>query len=76
MDATVLVGTDGTQRAHIADEVHAATIVVGDRGLNPAGHYVLDSVPAAVALHAKHHDVLIVRTATEDGDFGERRPSG
>ena len=48
----------------VAEETHAATIVVGDRGLDPASHYVLSSVPAAVALHAKRHDILVVRTAS------------
>jgi len=65
--ATPLVrtGDPARQIIAVADEVHAATIVIGDRGLDPAGHYVLDSVPATVAMHAKQHDVLIVRTATE-----------
>jgi nucleotide-binding universal stress UspA family protein len=36
--------------------------VVGNRGLDPAGRYVLGSVPEAV-LHATACDVLIVRTA-------------
>src|SRR5262245_22622475 len=65
VDTTSLVriGDPARQIIAAADEAHAATIVVGDRGLDPAGYYVLDSVPAAIAMHAKHHDVLIVRTA-------------
>jgi nucleotide-binding universal stress UspA family protein len=60
----VRTGDPAQQIIAVADEMHAATIVVGDRGLDPAGHYVLDSIPAAIAMRAKQHDVLVVRTGS------------
>jgi nucleotide-binding universal stress UspA family protein len=55
-------GDPAQQTIAVADEINAGVIVVGDCGLDPAGHYVLSSVPAALALHARHHDLLVVRT--------------
>ncbi len=44
-----------------AGEVAAELIVVGNRGVNPSGRYVLGSVPEAVLMSAPC-DVLIVHT--------------
>lgn len=44
-----------------ADRVGADLIVVGNRGVDAAGHYVLGSVPEAVLLGARC-DVLVVHT--------------
>lgn len=44
-----------------ADEVGADLIVVGNRGVDAAGHYVLSNVPEAVLLGAGC-DVLVVHT--------------
>jgi nucleotide-binding universal stress UspA family protein len=66
VEATLIVrtGDPAQQIIAVADETDANTIVIGDRGLEPSGPYVLSSVPASVAIHARQHDVLVVRTAT------------
>jgi hypothetical protein len=48
----VRIGDPAQQIIAVTDEMNAASIVVGDRGLDPAGHYVLNSIPAAIALRA------------------------
>lgn len=48
--------------AVVADEIGAATIVLGSRGLDPAGRYVLGSVPERVLFDPHDHDVYVVRT--------------
>ncbi len=58
----VVDGDPATCIVRTAVDVGADVIVVGNRGLDPAGRYVLGSVPEAV-LHATACDVLIVRTA-------------
>lgn len=67
MHTTPLIrtGDPAQQIIAVADETQADTIVVGDRGLDPGGHYVLNSIPAAIVVHAKQHDVLVVRTAAQ-----------
>lgn len=45
----------------VADEIGAQVIVLGNRGLDPAGRYVLGSVPERVVFDAHDHDVLVVR---------------
>lgn len=55
----------GEPAAHIvsvADEIGAELIVIGSRGLDAAGRYVLGSVPERVLFDAHGHDVLVVRT--------------
>lgn len=48
--------------ADVADEVGAALIVLGSRGLDAAGRYVLGSVPERVLFDPHGHDVYVVRT--------------
>ena len=48
--------------AIVADEVGAALIVLGSRGLDAAGRYVLGSVPERVLFDPHDHDVFVVRT--------------
>jgi nucleotide-binding universal stress UspA family protein len=48
---------------HLAEEVHADLLVVGDVGLDTVAGRLLGSVPAEVARKAKV-DILIVHTAT------------
>lgn len=45
----------------VANEIDAELIVVGNRGVDPSGRYVLSSVPMTV-LYSAPCDVLIVRT--------------
>lgn len=47
----------------VADHVDAELVVIGSKGLNPAGHYVLGSVPEQVLLTARSHPVLVIRTS-------------
>ncbi len=49
--------------ATVADEVGASMIVLGSRGLDAAGRYVLGSVPERVLFDPHDHDVYVVRTA-------------
>jgi nucleotide-binding universal stress UspA family protein len=46
----LLAQREAQQINAVSDEMHADTIVVGDRGLDSTGHYVLSSIPAAIAL--------------------------
>ena len=46
----------------VADHVGAMMIVVGSRGLDAAGRYVLGSVPERVLFDPHGHDVYVVRT--------------
>ena len=55
-------GEPAAQIAHVADTIGADLIVLGSRGLDSAGRYVLGSVPEKVLFDAHGHDVLIVRT--------------
>jgi nucleotide-binding universal stress UspA family protein len=54
-------GDPAAMICRIAGDIGADVIVVGNRGVDAAGRYVLGSVPEAV-LHAASCDVLIVRT--------------
>jgi nucleotide-binding universal stress UspA family protein len=56
-------GEPASQIATVADEVGADMIVVGSRGLDPAGRYVLGSVPERLLFDPHGHHVLVVRTA-------------
>lgn len=49
--------------ATVADQVGAGTIVLGSRGLDAAGRYVLGSVPERVLFDPHGHDVFVVRTS-------------
>lgn len=55
-------GEPAAQIAHVADIIGADLIVLGSRGLDSAGRYVLGSVPERVMFDSHGHDVLIVRT--------------
>lgn len=58
----------GEPAAHIiavADRIGADLVVVGGRGLDPSGRYVLGSVPERVLFDSHGHDVWVVRTAVE-----------
>jgi nucleotide-binding universal stress UspA family protein len=55
-------GEPAAQIAHVADTISADLIVLGSRGLDPAGRYVLGSVPEKVLFDSHGHDVLVVRT--------------
>ncbi len=55
-------GEPAAQIAHLADTIGADLIVLGSRGLDSAGRYVLGSVPERVLFDPHGHDVLIVRT--------------
>ncbi len=48
--------------AAVADEIGADLIVIGSRGLDAAGRYVLGSVPERLLFNPHGHDVHIVRT--------------
>jgi nucleotide-binding universal stress UspA family protein len=50
------------QIATVADEIRAELIVIGSRGLDHAGRYVLGSVPEQVLIDPHGHDVHVVRT--------------
>jgi nucleotide-binding universal stress UspA family protein len=55
-------GEPAAQIASVADEIGADLIVIGSRGLDPAGRYVLGSVPERVVFDPHGHDVCVVRT--------------
>ena len=55
-------GEPAAQIAAVADEIRAELIVIGSRGLDPAGRYVLGSVPERLLFDPHGHDVHIVRT--------------
>ena len=52
------------QIAQVADAIGAGLIVLGSRGLDAAGRYVLGSVPERLLLDPHGHDVLVVRTSS------------
>jgi len=54
-------GEPAAQIASVADEIGADLIVIGSRGLDPAGRYVLGSVPERVVFDPHGHDVCVVR---------------
>ena len=56
-------GEAAARIASVADEVDAEVIVVGSRGLDAAGRYVLGSVPERLLFNPHGHDVFVVRTA-------------
>lgn len=55
-------GEPAAQIAQVADAIGAGLIVVGSRGLDGAGRYVLGSVPERLLFDPHGHDVLVVRT--------------
>jgi nucleotide-binding universal stress UspA family protein len=55
-------GEPAAQIAHVADTIGADLIILGSRGLDAAGRYVLGSVPERVLFDPHGHDVLVVRT--------------
>jgi len=55
-------GEPASQIAHVADTIGADLIVLGSRGLDSAGRYILGSVPEKVLFDSHGHDVLVVRT--------------
>lgn len=55
-------GEPAARIAAVADEVDAGLIVLGSRGLDAAGRYVLGSVPERLLFDPHGHDVLVVRT--------------
>jgi nucleotide-binding universal stress UspA family protein len=55
-------GEPAAQIARVADEIRADLIVIGSRGLDHAGRYVLGSVPERVLIDPHGHDVHVVRT--------------
>lgn len=55
-------GEPAAQIARVADSIGADLIVLGSRGLDAAGRYVLGSVPERLLFDSHGHDVLIVRT--------------
>jgi nucleotide-binding universal stress UspA family protein len=55
-------GEPAARIAHVADTIGAELIVVGSRGLDAAGRYVLGSVPERLLFDPHGHDVLVVRT--------------
>jgi len=55
-------GEPAAQIAAVADEIRADLIVIGSRGLDSAGRYVLGSVPERLLFDPHGHDVHIVRT--------------
>jgi nucleotide-binding universal stress UspA family protein len=46
----------------VADRLGVDLVVVGSKGLNPAGHYVIGSVAEQVLLTGRDHHVLVIRT--------------
>jgi nucleotide-binding universal stress UspA family protein len=56
-------GEPAAQIAHVADTIGADLIVLGSRGLDAAGRYVLGSVPERLLFDPHGHDVLVVRTS-------------
>ena len=59
----IKVGHSSNTILEYADKIGADLIVLGSRGLDPAGRYVLGSVPEKVLFDSHGHDVLVVRTA-------------
>ena len=57
-------GEPAAQIAQVADAIGAGMIVLGSRGLDAAGRYVLGSVPERLLFDPHGHDVLVVRTAS------------
>ncbi len=55
-------GEPAARIAAVADEVGAGLIVLGSRGLDAAGRYVLGSIPERLLFDPHGHDVLVVRT--------------
>lgn len=55
-------GEPAAQIANVAGEIDASLIVVGSRGLDSAGRYVLGSVPERLLFDPHGHNVLVVRT--------------
>lgn len=55
-------GEPAAKIALVADEIGADVIVIGGRGLDPAGRYVLGSVPERLLFDPHGHDIHIVRT--------------
>ena len=55
-------GEPAAQIVAVADEIRADLIVIGSRGLDHAGRYVLGSVPERVLIDPHGHDVHVVRT--------------
>jgi nucleotide-binding universal stress UspA family protein len=55
-------GEPAAQIAHVADTIGADLVVLGSRGLDAAGRYVLGSVPERLLFDAHGHDVLVVQT--------------
>jgi nucleotide-binding universal stress UspA family protein len=55
-------GEPAAQIAHVADTIGADLIVLGSRGLDASGRYVLGSVPERLLFDPHGHDVLVVRT--------------
>ena len=55
-------GEPAAQIAQVADSIDADLIVLGSRGLDAAGRYVLGSVPERLLFDPHGHDVLVVRT--------------
>ena len=58
----IVQGEPAAQIAAVADEIRADLIVIGSRGLDPAGRYVLGSVPERLLFNSHGHDVHVVRT--------------
>jgi len=56
-------GEPAAQIAQVADSIDAGLIVLGSRGLDAAGRYVLGSVPERLLFDPHGHDVLVVRTS-------------
>ncbi|NND75401.1 MAG: universal stress protein [Ilumatobacter sp.] len=54
-------GEPAHEIVQLADEIEAGVIVIGSRGLDAAGRYVLGSVPERVLFDAHGHDVHVVR---------------
>jgi len=55
-------GEPAARIATVADDVEAGLIVLGSRGLDAAGRYVLGSIPERLLFDPHGHDVLVVRT--------------
>lgn len=57
-------GEPAAQIATVADTIAADLIVLGSRGLDAAGRYVLGSVPERLLFDPHGHGVLVVRTTS------------
>ena len=62
IEERAIEGAPVTALVHLAEEVNADLLVVGDVGLDTVAGRLLGSVPAEVARRAKV-DILIVHTA-------------